>query len=85
MSFGEVNNKKSMLNFSQIESVSISICRVKHMSIANVSFVLSPASSSHEVVTINNVKFVHLITTFRIEGSSIEIDSAFLELVLWIS
>lgn len=55
MGLGEVYNKEAIVDLSYVQSIGISVARVKHVRISEISFILSPSRSSHEIVTVNDV------------------------------
>ena len=52
------------------------------MRIAEVCFFLGPTRTSHEIIAVDNIKFVDLITTLGIETGLVEIYGSFLEFEL---
>ena len=52
------------------------------MSIAKIGFVLAPTCYSLEIVVIDDVKLVHLLSALSVETHSVEVDSTLVEHVL---
>ena len=52
------------------------------MSVAKIGLLFGPSCSSHEVIAVNNVQLIHLISTFRVEACLVEINCSFTKLVL---
>lgn len=67
MGFNKINDEKSVSCLSNIESVGISVSRIDHMSISQISFVLIPPRGTDEIVTVDYLQLVHLISTFSVE------------------
>ena len=82
MCFCEIYHKESVVYLSNVEAISICIWRIKHVSIANISGILCPTCSSHEIVAVDNVKFVHLFSAFWIKGGLVDVDGSLFELKL---
>ena len=52
------------------------------MSIAEICFLLVPTRTSHKIIAVNDIKFVHFITTLRVETGLVQIYGSFLEFEL---
>ena len=67
VSLDEINNKNTTIDLCDVESIGIGVRWIQHVSIAEVRFFLIPARTSHEIIAVDYVKFVHFITALRVE------------------
>lgn len=73
----EVDNEEAESDFSDIQSKSVSIGTVDHMSVPEPSLLFSPTSYSQQVTLIDHLQFVHLVPTLGVEADPIEVNCTF--------
>jgi len=80
----KINNEETVINFGYVKSEGISQYRMSKISIANKSFISIPPMSSPQIIIINLIQKVKLISSIRIDRNSIQEHWTLHQLKIWV-
>lgn len=78
---GEVNNKKTIIYFSNVKSINIINSRENKMGISQINFITFKSTSTGKIILVNNLKLVHLLSRNIVKTELIQEDLTTFEFV----
>lgn len=73
MRLDEIHDEQSVSDLRGIEAVGICDPGVDEMSVANVGFVLVPTGTPQEIIAIDDLQLVQLVSALRVEAQPVEV------------